>query len=202
MWLPGKNRDSNSSDQATLPSHWHRRVQGQTPGVAVGPLQVLHVQHLPPPNPTRHDWSRTQAGNQAWRHSNLSHHPPLGFEGIRRRTFGNYVALLWCFVYSTQLLRSFFKWWLLVQIIAVLDLGTTMRASLYFSRPMMNILCQVNGMPISTPEVKQHTEGHTGLGQDGKTKPNLRLASSCHHMGRQPSWIIWSQAVGGNVFWW
>ena len=76
MWLPNKIRDSSSSYKATLPSHRHRGVQGKTPGVAVVPLQVLHVQHLPTPDITRDDWPRTQAGYQTRRHPNLSHHPP------------------------------------------------------------------------------------------------------------------------------
>ena len=31
-----------------------------------------------------------------------------------------------------------------------------------------------------------------------ETKPNLWLASSCHHMGWQPFWITWSWTVGGT----
>jgi hypothetical protein len=69
-------RNPHSPDKATLPSHRHRRVQGKAPGVAVGPLQVLHIQHLPPPNTPWNDGPGTQAGHQAWRHPTMSHHPP------------------------------------------------------------------------------------------------------------------------------
>ena len=43
-------RKVTCTNQGTFSCHRHRRVQGQTPWGAVGPLQVLHLQHLPSPN--------------------------------------------------------------------------------------------------------------------------------------------------------
>jgi hypothetical protein len=48
-------RSETSTDQATLPSHQHRRVQGQT-----------------------------LAGNQAWRHSDVPHHHTQGPRALKR----------------------------------------------------------------------------------------------------------------------